>query len=283
MGLENILQGITKKLGERGANEKYSTSVVVDTFDYMQDFSTINPKTADGIKKYEELTGLPTNGISESEVNLRLEQITDKLIEGFSDYKHKHMPRATSELQEEIRSNIAYQFCPEEKSDNEEYEKARLSVYEAKKTIETINNDPEKFLKETAEKYAPMFKDILTRFPEKALQIAKQDAQLTAFRTISEYGSAKFIVETYSNQKSALETLEKDGKALDEKRQEKMKNMKPGLDVKEKAAYFKDINEEEQKLREKMSKLVDPTRISEAVYQTIIQQEKTKQQKSPEE
>ncbi len=275
--LEKILGGITKKLGQPGANPKYESGTLVGASDYLKEFSEIDTSTTEGQKKYKEMTGSSVKGIFASDVKLTKKQIIDGVREGFDDYVDHHMPSIIEGIGKEMQGRIGYAFCPSEKSKSEPYEAARKVVHTSKEKIEKIESDPEKYIKEEIAKAPDFMKGIVGRFPDEVRKIASMNAQRKALGAIEEYGAGTFVGETYASQLSAEKVMNDREAELEKERADLLKNMNLSLDAEGEANYFAPIAKKEIALKEERSKLVSPKELRETILETALATIKAKE------
>lgn len=280
--LEAILGGITDSPGSTKANSTYTPQTLTETVGYIEEFSGINTETTEGLKQYEKLTELKTKEVSRAKVGLTQKQIREELEERFKDYTNSHIKPIVKEIDESKQTGIGYQFCPNEKSDSEKYEVARKAVHGAKETIETIDEDPEKYIKKIIGEAPTFMKNIVGRHPDEVVAIDKQDAQRKALKAIGLYGSANFVIDTYRHQKSLEDGLKEEAKAISKERSELEKKAKPGMDSIEEARYFAEVNKKEATLNEKASKMMDPEKLRQTIVGTAIAAIKEKTEDSEE-
>lgn len=278
--LEGILGGITKTPGQPGASPNYNSGTLTETSEYMKEFSEINASTEEGLKKYRELTGLPTKGISARKIDLTARQAGAELEERFTDYTHKHIKSEIGELNEQTQAFIGYSFCSPEGTGSGKYRNTSATVHTAKETIKKIEDDSKKYVEEQIEAAPDFMKGIIGRMPDQVCAIDAEDARTRAFRAIAEYGSADFTRETYAHQVAEEKRMQVIGEKLATKRSELEQNMRPGLDAEEQAKYFSEINNGEAMLREKMAEIADPNRLRMAIVDTAIATIKDKDKKS---
>ncbi len=267
---KQTLEAIAKTPGKPGANPKYESGVLAGVSKYIERFSKINTNTKEGLNEYRELTGEPTKGISDEKVSLTYAQIGEELNERWGDYTEHHIAPITGEIEKKIQVLIGYNFCPEEISSIKNYETPREAVSTAKKIIQTIETNQEAYIKEIISKAPAHMKGVVGRYSDKVCEIDKRSAQNNAFAAIEEYGSKKFVVETYTHAKSAENAIEKEIEIIKEEGEKLGKNMPPSFDSEQKAAYFAGINNRITAVREKGSKLQDTNKLKGTIVGTAI-------------
>jgi hypothetical protein len=277
--LECILGGITESPGSTNANPNYNPGTLIGTLDYMQEFSKINPKTTEGLKKYEELTGSKTKKVFRNDINLKYKQTKEELDERFTEYINAHIKPIIGEIPEIGQANIGYTFCPEQESTSKKYEATRRIVSTSKQKIKTIEEDPEKYIQEIIAAAPAFMKNIVGRHPDQVCAIDKQNAQMEAFASITKYGSVDFVADTYNHQISLEKEIKEESKKISKERLELEKKMKPGMYSQEEAKYFASINEKETKLAEKASKIMSPEELRSAILENAINSIKEKASK----
>lgn len=270
MALEGILKGITKSPGSSEPNNSYTPERLTETSDFIQEFSQIDTSTSEGLDKYKKTTGLPTKGQSSAKINLTYRQIGAELDERFTGYVNSHIRPITGEISERIQASIAYSFCPIEESTSKKYETARKSIHTAKKTIESIENNPEEHIKKIIESAPDFMKGIVGRLSDEACKIDAQDAQMEAFKSIAEYGSENFVVDTYGHQLSIEKGFNERMEYLSRERARLAEKMSPYLDSQEETKYFAEINKKEGELREELSKTTGPKELRNTIVRNAI-------------
>jgi hypothetical protein len=274
--LEGILGGIVESPGSSKANPNYTSEVLTETDDYLKEFSEINLGNAEGLKKYEKLTGAKTKGLFKKEINRDYKQFITHLGETYTGYIDKHINPVTKELSEIARTSIGYEFCPDEKSTKKGYEAVRAIVGMAKETIETIEKDPEEHIEKVITAAPEWMRGIAGRFPDEVCKIDAESSRKRAFRAIGEYDSTKFVTETYGHLRSLGIELQKEESALVKERAELEKDATPYMYATEEANYYKKINEKETALQERASKIADLGKLREIIVGNAIKTIKEK-------
>ena len=277
--LEGILGGIVDSPGSLKANPNYASEVLTKTDDYLKEFSEINLKNAEGLKKYEKLTGSKTKELFKEEIGRDYEQIRAHIGETYTGYIDKHITPITKELSEIARTSIGYDFCPNEESTKKGYEAVRAIVGIAKETIETIEKDSKEHIKRVITAAPEWMKGIVGMFPDEVCRIDAESSKRRAFKAIGEYNSTKFVTETHGHLKSLGTELQKEKSALAKERAELQKNATPYMYATEEANYYKEINEKETTLQEKANKIANLEKLRGIIVANAI---KTIKEKEPE-
>lgn len=267
------LESIVTELGIIGKNHKvsskYNPKALTSANEYIEKLEGIDIETKEGLKEYRKLTGYSTEDVSSGKTASNY-RITDAGVnEIFRKYVGKHLKPITEELEEMTRSSIGYSFCPEIESKSEKYNTVKNNVYIAKDIIKTIKENPEEYINKQIGEAPDFMKAIIARFSDEVLQIDAQDAQRKAFRTIHEYGSAKFVTETHEHLESLKAEYITDMKALSEKEME-MKKEKPYLNTDESVEYFTEIKKAKDELKKREKQLEILPQLTDAIAQNAI-------------
>ena len=253
IALEAML-GELRNSNYSAANPTYAAKTLTGTAEFSKDLRETDLTTTDGLKKYQETTGLKTTNRTTRAIELELKQISTAISKGLSEYITKHAEPTAKEITEQRRAEIAYAFSPEDASKipgSDKYKTAVKTVSEAKEKIKTIKKDPVAYIAKKIADAPDYMKGIVGLFQNEVLDIDIDSAQRTAFRAIAEVGSPeKFIATTHKGLSKLETTYLTELKKINEDEDEKRDAMPTHFGAEEEANYFAEINDRKAKLQE---------------------------------
>jgi hypothetical protein len=263
--LEAILNNLTKKPGTNQISDNYSTKTLVEAMNYTKEFLNLDMKTAEGQTKYEE-AGLP-----KQEHILKTEELYKNACKHLqvltTNYIDKNIKTIISQTPEEQATELAYQFLPQQKSENKKYEKVRTTMQDQETKIQEIQKDPEKYITTQIKNAPKWMQGFIALNPKRTIEIDTMIAQNKALEEISKYGATKFLQDSYKHQveleKPLIETLEKANKKRSELEAKMPETMHKPQEI---ANYFKEVDTELTNANKKLAEI----QMTPKIKQTLV-------------
>lgn len=256
---------------------KYDPKTFADVFEFARSLSEIDPTTREGLEKYEALTGRSTEDEFKNEAKLGYKKHNAYLNNLFGEYLQRNIDSVTNELDDNLVSGIAYEFCPDissKDSSDEEYNTAREAIGNAKETIKEIEEKPKEYFERQIERAEENhMKKIIALFPEETLKIDKESSERKARIAIQEYGAKRFVSGIYTDLKSLEKEVEEESGELQKEAEKLEREMPLKYNAKQEADYTAEIREKEEALSEKAKNLETIPKltgtIAQYAYRTI--------------
>lgn len=253
--LENILNSLVEKPGTSLTSKKYSSKTLANALNFSRELREANPKTQEGLKKYQKLTGIDTTQDFPEESQLMYQKIIGGTQDLLTSYVDKHMRSIASEIPDSKLTKIAYQFLPDTENTSEKYKTTRGEIEKHMERIKKIREDPKRYLKQQIAEAPEYLRGIIARMPEETLQVDATSSQKKANMAISKYGVADFVSDSYDAQKKIEIRLNKKIKEVKKERSTLAEKMPENLNTLDTAKYFAKVDEKLKKSEKELAEV----------------------------
>ncbi len=224
MTLTKLLTNLTvEKNGKIDVNPSYDSKTFLNTGKKLNELNRCDTTTKEGLEKYFTLTGDDVSKYSSEKVEYRKETRHSGGQSDLSAYANKHFNKILGEIGEETQAKLAFKYCPENdiEGNHKPYNTARVIVSNAKKTLQEIQENPDKYMSNELKKETSIMKRYIAMYTDEFFAIEQREAQKTGELALSHYDVGKFLKLTTQNlekqSKRLTETVEEIGKRINTK------------------------------------------------------------------
>lgn len=197
------------KDGGRTISPNYNFGKFLQFDTYTKELEALDIRTAEGIAKYENITGDDRALYSDEKLGIRKKSTTEHAREVLARYSAQHFDNLVGELDESTQMGLAVSSCPgEDREGAPEYNAVRKKVKATQETLKGIKENRDEFFSDImAKEDSPMVREALTNYKDEYLQVVRGEAERAGVLAIAHYGVEKFLGETKTHIGTQAETL----------------------------------------------------------------------------